>query len=114
MLACVAVSCASDFDPYADPDGVQLSLFGDRRCSDPISGEVAGQCCQDHDLCFALGGTEQDFAICNAAFLDCMLRWDVPPHVAESRWLAVRDLGRRSFRWHDQRTNGPRSRDCAP
>ena len=91
------VGCAGD--PYADPDGVQISLFGDRMCSDPVYGQIATQCCMEHVNCFAFGGTEENFHACNDEFLGCMLRWGVPRDAALARWLAVEQFGRDSFRW---------------
>lgn len=98
------VSCATD--PWADPQGVQLPLFGDRKCSDPIGVQVAEQCCGFHDNAYAAGGTEQDRAIADAEFLLCMLMWDVPPDIAELRWWAVRRHGKDSFHHTGHRTRG--------
>jgi hypothetical protein len=113
LSALVALSCAgSDPGPHSDPQGIQLPLFGDRKCSDPIFGQTAMQCCSEHDNCYAFGrrwtpdGIElsdrASFHLCNAEFLACMLRWGVPPDVAEIRWRAVEELGWDSFHQRDQ------------
>lgn len=101
------LGCATVPGPYSDPEGVQLSLFGDRKCSDPVYGQTAMQCCQEHDNSFTVGGTRQDFHIANAEFLVCMLLWDVPLTVALDRYEAVSHLGWKSWNELPTRTRGP-------
>lgn len=101
----VVLGCACD--GWQDPQGVQLPLFGDQRCSDPVFDQAAMQCCTEHDVAFAAGGTEQDFHLANAEFLACMLLWDVPPTVAYARWRAVERFGWSSWTEREHRTRGP-------
>ena len=79
---------------------MQISLFGDRMCSDPVYGQIATQCCMEHDIDFAVGGDEAAFHVANDKFLGCMLRWGVPRDVALARWLALEEFGRGSFNFH--------------
>lgn len=108
-LLLVGATCSS----HQDPEGIQLSLFGDRRCSDPVFDQMAMQCCVGsadelgHDNCYAAGGTEQDRFTCDAEFLACMALWGVPPSVAEARYRAVRRWGDESFHYTEERTRGP-------
>ena len=90
-----------------DPHGVQLPLGGDRQCSDPVFGQLALQCCSEHDLAYWAGGTRQDFHLANAEFLACMLLWDVPPEIARARYEAVEAFGWGSWRESKHRTRGP-------
>ena len=94
-VSLLALACATP-GPYSDPDGVQLPLFGDQRCSDPVFGQMALQCCSEHDNCFAFGarqtpdGRERlsdraSFALCNVEFEACNLAWGVPPWAAKLR-----------------------------
>jgi hypothetical protein len=118
LAALLALGCASgEPGPHSDPQGVQLSLFGDSRCSDPVFGQMAAQCCTGgdgeagHDNCFAFGARwtpdgrklsdRASFHLCNAEFLTCQLRWGVPPDIAEIRWRAVERLGWGSFHQSD-------------
>lgn len=93
---------------WSDPQGVQLPLFGDHGCSDPVFDQAAGQCCTEHDIAFAAGGTRQDFHLANAEFLACMLLWDVPPSIAYARWRVVDGpLGWEAWNEQPHRTRGP-------
>jgi len=99
----VVLACAS----YDDPQGVQLPLFGDRQCSDPVYGQLAVQCCYEHDNCYAYGGDQNAFHACNHEFAACLHVWGVDHEIAEARYNAVRLFGRGSFRWSKHRTRGP-------
>jgi hypothetical protein len=112
LAALLALGCASgEPGPHSDPQGVQLSLFGDGGCSDPVWRQMAMQCCVDHDQCYAFGARwtpdgrklsdRASFHLCNAEFLTCQLRWGVPPDIAEIRWRAVEALGWGSFNQSD-------------
>ncbi len=100
------VGCAAP-GPYSDPEGVQLPLFGDRKCSDPVFRQTAMQCCAEHDNCFAFGARwtpdgrklsdSASFALCNVEFEACMVSWGVPPWVAAKRREAVDRFGWGSF-----------------
>jgi hypothetical protein len=93
--------------PFAKPRFIQLGLGGDRACSDPVFGQLAAQCCIEHDNAFWAGGTVQDFHLANAEFLACQLLWGVDPEVAYARWGAVERGGLDSWTLREQRTRGP-------
>ena len=104
VLAAVLLlaGCATYQDEYA-----QLPLFGDRKCSDPVFGQMADQCCFEHDRCFHARGRwapdgeplsdGQAFRLCNVEFEACMLEWGVPPKIAGARRKALDYFGRPSF-----------------
>ena len=109
-LVCVlvyAAGCIGAPDPWAS--NIEGRLYGSQygECSDPVYGQLGAPCCAHHDACFERGGTLQDFHLCNAEFLSCQLVWDIPPDIAEARWLGVREFGLPHFELKDQRTRGP-------
>lgn len=115
LATLLMASCACD--GWQDPQGVQLPLFGDQRCSDPVFGQAAMQCCTGwtdsrgfhhigHDNCYAAGGTEADRFACDAEFLACMAVAGVPESIAEARYKAVRRYGEDAFRYQEHRTRG--------
>jgi len=105
------VACGTP-GPYSARE-IQLPLGGDRKCSDPVLGQTAMQCCTGwegyagHDNCYWAGGTEQDRFACDAEFLACMAIWGVPEEIAEPRYRVLRKLGGGSFNYREHRTRGP-------
>ena len=107
LIVPLALAACTVPGPYSDPQGVQLPLFGSRDCSDPVFDQMAMQCCSEHDVAFAAGGTYQDFRLANAEFEVCMLLWGVPPDVAYARRRAVDIWGWESWHETEHRTRGP-------
>lgn len=106
LAAVLLLGCSWEGWPWTDP-AVQLPLGGDRKCSDPVFGNAALQCCEDHDSSYWVGGTDQDRFTADAEFLACMALSGVPEDIATARYEAVRRFGRGSWNYTTQRTRWP-------
>lgn len=59
------------------------------------------ECCDKHDVCYDIGGNEDDRWNCDEGLYQCMLDLGVPWIIAETYYRAVRLFGASHFNYHD-------------
>ena len=89
LLCAVALvgGCLS-LDPFALTR--EAMTTHEASCSDPVYGQVAEHCCQEHDEAYARGGTEADRAHADHKMALCSLEAEVPNDVVEARFWVLR------------------------
>jgi hypothetical protein len=90
------------------PSNTQLPLFGDRECSK--SPDLAPACCAQHDIDYALGGTEQDRLVADLEMAWCFALYGVDERVVWTYYKTLRKLGGSSWTYTESRTRGPPDR----
>jgi hypothetical protein len=90
------------------PANTQLPLFGDRECSN--SPDLAPACCAQHDIDYAVGGTEQDRLVADLEMAWCFALHGVDERIVWAYYRTLRKLGGSSWRYSEHRTRGPPDR----